>query len=121
MTEEQTNRQADSAIVVAGAANNASPPPATIEANDAAGNVENTEKAAKAEKVVKVKLLGPRKLTKEQMEAEEPRSPWPFALAVTILITCIGLLIHPIIFFIGVVLILGSITGWLLERRSYLR
>jgi len=83
--------------------------------------VENTEKTEKAEKVVKVKLLGPRKLTKEQMEAPEPRSPWPIVLAVTIFIACVGLLIHPIVFFIGVILILGSITGWLLERRSYLR
>jgi hypothetical protein len=73
------------------------------------------------QKVVKVKLLGPRKLTKEQMETPSPRSFWPLALAVTIFIACVGLLIHPIIFFFGVLLMLGSITGWLLERRSYLR
>jgi hypothetical protein len=73
------------------------------------------------QKVVKVKLLGPRKLTKEQMESPSPRSFWPLVLAVTIFIACVGLLIHPIIFFVGVLLMLGSITGWLLERRSYLR
>lgn len=73
------------------------------------------------EKVVKVKLLGPRKLTKEQMESPTPRSFWPFVLAVTIFIACVGLLIHPLLFFFGVLLIVGSLIGWLLERRSYLR
>ncbi len=116
MTEEQTNRQSDSATVVAGGSASFTNSPVATD-----GSAENVEKTGKAEKIVKVRMLGPRKLTKEQMEAKEPRSPWPFALAITILITCIGLLIHPIIFFIGVVLILGSITGWLLERRSYLR
>ena len=73
------------------------------------------------QKVVKVKLLGPRKLSKEQMDSPSPRSFWPFVLAATIFITCVGLLIHPILFFLGVVLMIGSIIGWLLERRSYLR
>jgi hypothetical protein len=109
------SRQPDGAT---GSTSTANPPPAATGSSSDAGKVE---KAEKTEKVVKVKLLGPRKLTKEQMEAESPRSLWPFALAVTILITCIGLLIHPVIFFLGVVLVIGSITGWLLERRSYLR
>ena len=45
------------------------------------------------------------------------RSYWPFALAVAIMVMLVGLLIHPVILAIGVVLAAAAIIGWGLERR----
>jgi hypothetical protein len=59
------------------------------------------------------------KISKEIMEqAIDPkRSYWPFALAVALFITLLGVVVHPIVFWIGVVLIAGAIIGWGLERH----
>lgn len=45
------------------------------------------------------------------------RSYWPFALAVAIMVMLVGLLIHPVVLGIGVVLAAAAIIGWGLERR----
>ncbi len=60
-----------------------------------------------------------RKISKEAMEyAIDPkRSYWPFALAIALFITLLGVIVHPVIFWIGVALIAAAIIGWGLERR----
>lgn len=42
---------------------------------------------------------------------------WPLALALALVITLMGLLIHPIVLGIGAVLVFATILGWALERR----
>ncbi len=54
------------------------------------------------------------------VNAEEiiPRpSYWPLALAVSLIVLLLGLIIHPIVLGVGVVLIIASVIGWMLERR----
>ncbi len=59
------------------------------------------------------------KISKEAMEyAINPhRSYWPFALAFALFFMLLGVVVHPIIFWIGLVLVAGAITGWRLERH----
>jgi Cytochrome c oxidase subunit IV len=45
------------------------------------------------------------------------QSIWPFALACAVAVLLIGFVIHPIVFGIGVLLVIGAIIGWGLERR----
>jgi hypothetical protein len=45
------------------------------------------------------------------------RSYWPFALALMISISLMGVVIYPIIFFIGVILTVVIIIAWSVERR----
>jgi hypothetical protein len=45
------------------------------------------------------------------------QSYWPFALAASLMITLIGVVTHPIVFWIGLALIVVAITGWGLERH----
>ncbi len=56
-------------------------------------------------------------LTAEQMERANAakRSYWPFALSLAILIGMIGVVTHPIVLGIGVVLAIVAIIGWGLE------
>ena len=45
------------------------------------------------------------------------KSYWPFALAAALMIAFLGVVIHPILFGIGVVLIALAVIGWGLERH----
>ncbi len=45
------------------------------------------------------------------------RSYWPFALAFALFFMLLGVVVHPIIFWLGLVLVAGAIIGWRLERR----
>ncbi len=42
---------------------------------------------------------------------------WPIALALTLAITAIGLMIHPVLFVCGIVLTFIVIIGWILEKH----
>jgi len=44
-------------------------------------------------------------------------SYWPFALAVALIIVLLGIMTHPIVFGIGVVLVAVAAIGWGLESR----
>ena len=44
-------------------------------------------------------------------------SYWPIALAFAMLIILVGVITHPIVLGIGVVLAVAAIIGWGLERR----
>jgi len=45
------------------------------------------------------------------------KSYWPFALAVALMIAFLGVIIHPILLGIGVVLTALAVIGWGLERH----
>jgi hypothetical protein len=44
-------------------------------------------------------------------------SYWPLALTVSLSVLLMGILIHPIMIGVGVLLAIASIMGWMLERR----
>jgi hypothetical protein len=51
-------------------------------------------------------------------ESSRPQlSYWPFVLAAALMIAFLGIVIHPILFGIGVVLTALAVIGWGLERR----
>lgn len=59
------------------------------------------------------------KASNEVMEQaiNSKQSYWPFALAASLMITLIGVVTHPIVFWIGLALIVVSVIGWGLERH----
>lgn len=60
----------------------------------------------------------PMKAAPEQaLSPSANRSYWPFALALMISISLMGVVIYPIIFFIGLVLTVAIIIAWGIERR----
>lgn len=51
-------------------------------------------------------------------ETSGPRSSyWPFVLAVALMIAFLGVVIHPILLGIGIVLTALAVIGWGLERH----
>jgi hypothetical protein len=51
-------------------------------------------------------------------QTDGPRkSYWPFALAVALMIAFLGVIVHPILLGIGVVLTALAVIGWGLERH----
>jgi hypothetical protein len=44
-------------------------------------------------------------------------SHWPLALTVAICVLLMGIMMHPIVIGVGAILVIGSIMGWILERR----
>jgi len=53
-------------------------------------------------------------------QAIKPKqSYWPFALAASLTVTLVGviLLSHPVVFWLGVALVIVSFVGWGLERH----
>lgn len=57
------------------------------------------------------------KISKEALERIPHTSYWPFALAFAIIVMLLGVVIHPILFFIGVALTVVTVIGLGLERR----
>ena len=61
--------------------------------------------------------------SKKQMTSNEAmeqvikpkQSYWPFALAASLTITLVGVISHPIVFWVGVALVVVSFVGWGLE------
>ena len=64
-------------------------------------------------------LSNKQKASKEAKELaiNSKRSYWPFALAFALFFMLSGVVVHPIIFWIGLVLVAGAIIGWVLERH----
>jgi Flp pilus assembly protein TadB len=60
------------------------------------------------------KLKNPEAL--EQTDGPQ-KSYWPFALAVALMIAFVGVVVHPILLGIGVVLTALAVIGWGLERH----
>jgi cytochrome c oxidase subunit IV len=55
---------------------------------------------------------------KAMKRALKPKqSYWPFALAASLSIALFGVIVHPIVFWVGVVLVVVSMIAWGLERR----
>lgn len=44
-------------------------------------------------------------------------SIWPIALALALVITAAGLMIHPILFVCGIVITIAVIIGWIIEKH----
>ncbi len=44
-------------------------------------------------------------------------SLWPFALAFSMILLCLGVIIHPVVMGTGILLCVVSIVAWALERR----
>jgi len=61
------------------------------------------------------------KTSNEAMEQsiKPKQSYWPFALAASLTITLVGVILmsHPIVFWVGVALVVVSFVGWGLERH----
>ncbi len=67
----------------------------------------------------RIQLSNKQKASKEVKEQaiHSKRSYWPFALAFALFFMLLGVVVHPIIFWIGLVLVAGAITGLVLERH----
>ena len=75
----------------------------------------SVEGEAPPQRRAKKRVKRTRLVTEEELM---PRpSLWPFALAISVAIMLGGFVINPIVFVIGVVLVIASIIGWNLERR----
>ena len=59
------------------------------------------------------------KASNEAMEQviKPKQSYWPFALAASLSITLVGVMSHPIVFWVGVAFVIVSFIGWGIERR----
>ena len=63
-------------------------------------------------------LASQRKQAKfSQEDSGSHTSYWPFALAVALIIVLLGIMTHPVVFGIGVVLVAVAAIGWGLEKR----
>ena len=64
-------------------------------------------------------LSNKQKASRKVMEqAIDPKkSYWPFALAFALVIALLGVIVHPILFWVGVALVAVAIIGWGLERQ----
>lgn len=63
-----------------------------------------------------------KKRPKVPLEVQEQKltpkpSIWPFILALTLVVAFIGIMTHPIILAIGVILTIAAIIGWMLEKH----
>lgn len=55
---------------------------------------------------------------KAMEQAVKPKqSYWPFVLAASLSIALFGVIVHPIVFWVGVVLVVVSMIAWGLERH----
>lgn len=88
--------------------------------------VEKAEEAQKAEKVdvmqesqkPEKRVARPTKAIPQQaLNPGANRSYWPFALAIVLSIGLMGVVIYPIIFFIGMALTVIIIIAWSVDRR----
>ncbi len=60
----------------------------------------------------------PQASNKAMERAVKPkRSYWPFALAASLSIALFGVIIHPIVFWVGIALVVVAMIGWGLERH----
>ncbi len=54
------------------------------------------------------------------VNAEEviPRpSIWPIVLAAAVIVMLVGIMLHPLVIALGVVLVIAAVAGWALERQ----
>ena len=84
--------------------------------------IETVERAEKMqerqEQEPEKKAVRRMKATPEQVfRPSASRSYWPFALALILSISLMGVVTYPIIFFIGMVLTVVIIIAWSIERK----
>lgn len=81
-----------------------------VDAEAAAPAAEETAASGKKRGKRKTKLVN-------EADVMPRPSYWPFALAVAMAVMLIGVMLHPAVFILGVILVIGAIIGWALERR----
>jgi Flp pilus assembly protein TadB len=81
--------------------------------------VSGKRKIVNEEQGQRIQLSNKQKASKEVKEQaiNSKRSYWPFVLAFALFFMLLGVVVHPIIFWIGLVLVAGAITGLVLERH----
>lgn len=80
--------------------------------------IEKVDEMQEPQKPENKRAVRPVKVAPEQaLSRSANRSYWPFALALMISISLMGVVIYPIVFFIGVVLTVAIIIAWSVERR----
>ncbi|HEY1354484.1 MAG TPA: cytochrome c oxidase subunit 4 [Ktedonobacteraceae bacterium] len=52
-----------------------------------------------------------------QVQLSPRPSFWPVVLALTLVITCIGVITHPILLGVGAALTVAAIIGWMCEKH----
>jgi hypothetical protein len=90
----------------------------TIEKAEKAETIEKVDNMQEPQEPEKKRVVRPMKAAPEQVFSPSAnRSYWPFALALIISISLMGVVIYPIVFFIGVALTVIIIIAWSVERR----
>ncbi|MEO8972742.1 MAG: hypothetical protein ABI406_14215 [Ktedonobacteraceae bacterium] len=80
--------------------------------------IERVDEMQEPQEPEQKRAVRPMKAAPEQtLRPGANRSYWPFALALVISIGLMGLVIYPIIFFIGMALTVVIIIAWGIERR----
>jgi len=76
---------------------------------------DHSEKDKQPEQGATRKPEGTLEIQKQQLS---PRpSFWPLTLAVALVVTGIGVMIHPVVLGCGIVLTIAAIIGWALEKQ----
>ncbi len=91
----------------------------TIEKIETIEKVEQMQESQEqAPRELEKKTVRPLRATPEQaFSPSASRSYWPFALALVVSIALMGVVVYPIIFFIGMVLTVVVIIAWSVERK----
>lgn len=59
-----------------------------------------------------------RKITPEEEKTISPgHSVWPLVLALALIVLFLGIILHPIVLVIGIIMLVGSAVGWIIERH----
>jgi len=80
---------------------------------------EDTSTSNSAASVKKKRRKKYRELLVDASEVSPRPSIWPLVLAFSIAVALFGLIWNAVILFIGIILIVGSIIGWSLEKRDH--
>ena len=80
--------------------------------------VEQMQESQEPRELEKKKAVRPLRAAPAQaFGSSGSRSYWPFALALVVSIALMGVVVYPIIFFIGMVLTVVIIIAWGIERK----
>jgi Cytochrome c oxidase subunit IV len=89
-----------------------------IEKVETIEKVEQMQESQEPRELEKKKVVRPLRATPEQaFSPGASRSYWPFALALVVSIALMGVVVYPIVFFIGMVLTVVIIIAWGIERK----
>ncbi len=94
------------------------PQPEIIQGGTPPPEIAQDREQSQSPLVVSGKKRGKKKGRLVSVEEIMPKpSYWPLALAISLIVLLMGIMLHPIIIGIGAVLMIASLMGWALERR----